>query len=268
MSVFSVGGNAGAALSPLLVGLAVTWLALPGTLVVGVWVLIAVPLLWALLHLVDRGDRGTTAGRVPTGERPPAPQAAIRGNVAALAVVVIFAGARSWFQVSLLTYLPLLIEERGGGSTLGGSILFVLLARVSAGSLIGGTLSDRVGTWPVLIAAVMLLLPLHYLFLSIGRFSGSPGEFAVAAAMGCCIGATFPVAIVAAQHAWPSNTALAAGIVMGIGYLPGGVGAGVTGLVADTAGLAAALGTLYLPVLIAGAVVLVYLVGRRAVATR
>ena len=48
ISVFSVGGNAGAALSTLIVGIAVTWLAPPGTLVAGVWVLLAAPLLWLL----------------------------------------------------------------------------------------------------------------------------------------------------------------------------------------------------------------------------
>ena len=275
MSIFSVGGNAGAALSPVVVGVAVGAFALAGTLTVGLWVVVATPLLWWFSRRSTTGrDTGTTtAGRstrsasdtqaegdtgTAAANRSPIRPGATAG-LGALAAVILLAGSRSWFQVSLISYLPLWITENGGSTQLAGTMLFALLASVSVGSLLGGALSDRFGTWVVLVTAVLLLLPLHAALLSFGAPQGALAEYATTAAIGCCMGATFPVAIVAAQQAWPSNIGMAAGLVIGFGFLPGGIGATVVGVVADRDGLAAALGILYWPVAVGAACALTYL---------
>ena len=67
------------------------------------------------------------------------------------------------------------------------------------------------------------------------------------AAIGCLIGATYPVAIIIAQEAWPRNIGLAGGLIMGLGWLPGGIGASAVGMMADNVGLARALATQAVP---------------------
>ncbi len=284
MSIFSVGGNAGAALSPVLVGTAVGAFALAGTLTVGVWVLVAAPLLWWFARRMGIGeppgapDRpaspGASAHRTSdhraagvrtAGDRAPAKLAY---GAAALTAVVLLAGARSWFQVSLISYLPLWVADTGGSTQLAGTLLFALLASISVGSLVGGALSDRVGTGAVLLGAIGLLLPLLALLLRYAEFRGTLGELLTVAAIGCCMGATFPVAIVAAQQAWPRNIGMAAGTVIGLGYLPGGVGATVVGVLADREGLLAALGGLYWPLAVGVGCALAYIFVSRRISQR
>ena len=58
------------------------------------------------------------------------------------------------------------------------------------------------------------------------------------------------VAIIIAQEAWPRNIGLAGGMIMGLGWLPGGVGASAVGVMADNIGLAGALATGVVPLLV------------------
>ena len=53
------------------------------------------------------------------------------------------------------------------------------------------------------------------------------------AVMGILVGLTFPVSIVFAQEVWPRGVGLASALVIGLGWAPGGIGASVTGLLAD-----------------------------------
>jgi MFS family permease len=91
-------------------------------------------------------------------------------------------------------------------------------------------------------------------------------EWALAAFIGMLLGTTFPVSIVMAQETWPSGVGIASGLVMGLGWLPAGIGASVTGAIADRLSLEAGLRTLFVPALIGVGLVIVYGItqGRRA----
>ena len=115
-----------------------------------------------------------------------------------------------------------------------------LLVAASVGSLIGGTLSDRIGTIPIVLVSLALLGPAHWMFLH------SQGLLQVASVciIGTLIGSTFPVVIVLAQEAQPNKVGLASSLVMGLGWLPAGFGAWLIGVVADKTTLTLALSTL------------------------
>ena len=51
--------------------------------------------------------------------------------------------------------------------------------------------------------------------------------------IGLMIGASFPVTIVLAQEAWPRSLGFASAMVMGLGWLPAGLGAWAVGRIAD-----------------------------------
>ena len=336
MSIFSVGGNAGAALSPLLMAAMIGWYGLGGTLVT-IPVAAATALLLLLLarhgavpaaatsvtppglrrrrtvdakspqspagteaaHRRERRrlfaragvpaaplggtpvpmqqlrDPKATGGRVeamaiaPAGacsgagpkvdgearrdhrlrHRPPA-TLGIGAAVCALGLIVLFAMARAWYQVSLTTYLPLWVAQHDGARVGIAQVLFVLAGSLPAGAVLGGALSDRVGRWQVVLASCLLLVPANTALLAVGP-GGAPGALlTLTAAIGCLIGATYPVAIIIAQEAWPRNIGLAGGMIMGLGWLPGGVGASAVGLLADDVGLERALATQVVPLLV------------------
>ena len=237
VSIFSVGGSLGTALSPLLVTAGLQWMGLPGTMV-----LIPVALSYSvvLFWLLRRGAKPAHRAARRHGE------GRTRWAVAGLALVVLAVMSLAWYQVSLRTYLPMWVESQTGSLTLGGRMLFVLAAAMGVGSLIGGALSDRTDRWRLLAVCLALLGPVVWLFI------GATGiaQWLLIAGMGVLLGATFPVSIVLAQETWPSGVGIASGLVMGLGWLPGGIGASVTGAIADRVSLEWGLRGLVVPPLV------------------
>ena len=251
VSVFSVGGNIGSALSPLWVTAGIGWLGLRGTSV-----LIPVALL-ITLFLYQQLARGARPENQPTVAHQNTQRASSPAWLVLILLAVMF---RSWFQAAFMTYLPAWIQDQGGSLAAGGHMLFVFLASVGVGSLIGGTLSDRIGRWQVLALSLALLGPAEWLFLS----APDPLQVALLGAVGALLGASFPVSIVMAQETWPHGLGVASGLVMGLPWMGGGIGAALTGLVADHFSLTAGLQVLALPAVLGTASTLAYAVLRRA----
>lgn len=252
MSLFAVGGNLGAAVSPALVGLA---LGLGGGLRATA-VLIPLSLLTGLL--LARQLR-------PVAPRPRAARAAgdagRAGSLVALGTIIAVVGARSYFQQALATYLPEWLRTNGQSLAVAGAALALFMIAVSIGSLFGGALSDRFGRLPVIVSSLALMAGGHWLML---RLSGAPQMGAVVL-IGLMIGASFPVTIVMAQEAWPRSVGLASALVMGLGWLPAGLGAWVVGRIADSSTLTGGLTSLlFAPVVGLAAAGLYYLAERAA----
>jgi FSR family fosmidomycin resistance protein-like MFS transporter len=234
MSVFSVGGNLGAALSPLIIGAALVRLGLPGTLLL-------VPILWLFSLFLYRQFAKLPADSSLAKDKDGKLQRAVEtGPWLALVLVVIIAASRSWFHAALSAYLPEWLQGQGWTPESAGALLSVLLGSVAVGSLTGGTLSDRVGRVPVAFISFLLMAPAIYLLL---HTTGVLQVICVSLA-GVLVGATFPVTLLMAQEAWPRAVGLASSLAIGIGWLPGGVGAWAVGYVADRASLSFALSTL------------------------
>jgi FSR family fosmidomycin resistance protein-like MFS transporter len=229
MSIFSVGGNLGSALSPLLVSAGLLWFGLRGTAVLVPIALLIGVFLFSQIHLFALPEQAAVKG----GEHQ-------HGPWLALALVVLIVAARSWFQGSLFTYLPEWLLGQGRPLEVASSIFSVLLVSLSLGSMSGGILSDRMGSVPVIVASLGLLGPLHWLVL---HTTGGVQLLCIGLT-GVMIGATFPVTILMAQEIWPRATGLASSLVMGVGWLPAGIGSWVVGHIADRSSLTTGLTTL------------------------
>jgi FSR family fosmidomycin resistance protein-like MFS transporter len=257
MSLFAVGGNLGAALSPLLVGVFLSLVGLAGTAIV-----IPLALLsgWLLARQFNQlplpaSHRSHGAAAVPVD--------AATGSMVALVAIILVVGARSYFQQALMTYLPQWLGTHGQSVAIGGAALSILLVAVSTGSLFGGTLSDRFGRVPVIAVSLIVMMPAQWLLLQ----SAGAVQLAAVLTIGLMIGASFPVTIVLAQEAWPQSVGLASAMVMGLGWLPSGLGAFTVGQIADRSSLTEALATLTFVPLVGLVALLVYVVvGRRGAA--
>ncbi len=237
VSFFAVGGNVGSAGSPLLLAIGLGLLGLKGTIVLLPVVVLAAIWLVNGLGQESRGDREAHRERQSrAGE----------GFLLGLVLITVVAMTRAWFQLSLSTYLPTLLENRGYSVVYGGQMLFVLSLLIGVGSLFGGILSDRFGRWQVLLSSFAMLGPAYWFFIS----SGGGVQFIYAGAIGFLLGCTYPTTVVVAQEVWPRGMAMASGLVMGLGWWPGGLGATFTGWVADQMALETALeGLVVAPVL-------------------
>ncbi len=260
MSLFSVGGNLGAAISPALVGLALGAVGLAATAVV---IPLSLVTAWFLARRLRGVDPRRAIGRA-TGEIGALYSAAGAGSMAALLAIVAVVGARSYFQLALMTYLPEWLRSNGQSLAMAGAALAIFMIAVSAGSLFGGSLSDRFGRLPVIALSLAAMAAGHWLMM---RLTGGP-QMAAVVLVGLSIGASFPVTIVLAQEAWPRSVGLASAMVMGLGWLPAGLGAWVVGNIADSSTLTAGLRSLFFAPVVSLAALGVYLLVRPRASAR
>jgi len=176
-----------------------------------------------------------------------------------LILIIFTVMCRSWVQIALATYLPEWLHDQGQSLVVGGQILSLFLVTIGAGSLVGGNLSDRLGSWQVVAAGMGLLGPALWFFVNTTGLL----QVGLAAFLGFLIGLSMPVGVVMAQETWPRGVGLASALVMGLGWAPGGMGASFTGLMADHFTLTLGLQLLVIPPLLGLVSILVYAARQR-----
>jgi FSR family fosmidomycin resistance protein-like MFS transporter len=228
MSLFSVGGNVGFALGPVLVTPLMLLFGLHGTVFVLVptWLMAGV-LLYELPRL--RGFRTDVVdGRVNRGQHPEAwrPFAVLSGVIA----------LRSFVYFGLVTFIPLYyVSVLHAGKTYGNAALSAMLLGGAVGTLVGGPLADRFGRRAVLIGSMLALPPLVTGYL----LSGPALALVFATVAGAATIATFAVTIVMGQEYLPGRLGVSSGVTIGLSIGLGGVGAPLLGLLGDAHGLRA-----------------------------
>jgi FSR family fosmidomycin resistance protein-like MFS transporter len=228
MSLFSVGGNIGFALGPVLITPLILAFGLHGTLFVLIptWVAAAVMILE--LPRLRRFRTDVVAGRVSGSKDHEAwGPFAVLGGVIAL---------RSFVYFGLVTFIPLYyVHVLHASNALGNAALTAMLVGGAVGTLIGGPLADRFGRRAVLMGSMVALPPLIGAFLLAGPAVG----VGLVAVTGAVTIATFAVTIVMGQEYLPGRLGVAAGVTIGLSIGLGGVGAPLLGILADAHGLRA-----------------------------
>ena len=255
MSLFSVGGNVGFALGPVLVTPLMVAFGPPGTVFVIIPTSIMAAVLAIELPRLRRFRSDVAKGRVQRGDHDEA-----WGPFTLLAGVI---ALRSFVYFGFVTFIPLyFVRSLDTSKALGNTALSVMLFGGALGTLCGGPLADRFGRRTVLAASMLLLPPLIVAFLL-----ASPGlAIGVAGLAGAATVATFAVTIVMGQEYLPGRLGVAAGVTIGLSIGLGGIGAPLLGLLADAHGLRAVFETMaVLPLL---ALILVLALPRRSPSAR
>jgi FSR family fosmidomycin resistance protein-like MFS transporter len=231
MSLFSIGGNLGVAIGPLLAGVAAAHYGLHGAALLVIPAALVSALMFASLpRLAIDG----VAGERRAAEAPPA------AHVRELMILLWAVAARGYVYTGLVSFIPLLEQRvRHHGASHGSRVLTLLLATGAAGTLVFGPLADRVGRQRMLFWSFVLCVPATALYLSDSGLLGLVG-LAVA---GACLVSSFGVTIVLSQEYLPGRMGMAAGLSIGLSIGLGGIAAICVGALADTFGLTAALWT-------------------------
>ena len=228
MALFSMGGNVGFALAPLIASSAILAWGLEGGLVLAVPPLAVAALLVAEGRYLER----FVPTRGPSAERPAEP-----GEPGAFALLLVVVALRSVGYYALFTFVPLWEVLEGGSPGHGTRVLTYVLAAGAAGTVAAGPLADRFGRRPVLLSSLVLSVPLILAYVLVG---GALGEAAVICAGGTII-STFGVTTVMSQEYLPGRVAMASGLSVGLAVGLGGVAAIILGAVADAVDLRTAL---------------------------
>ena len=231
MSLFSVGGNAGFALGPLLTTPLVLVFGLAGTLALIVPALIAAT--------VTAREVPRLRGLVPAGEASAA-EAGQTDDWGAFGRLGGLIALRSGVYFGLQAFIPAyFVVELGSSEAGGNAALTIMLAAGAAGTLVGGVLVDRWGARGVLVGTQVLLLPLLVVLPLLGGLAAT----VALGAIGFVAIASFSITVVLGQAYLPSRVGLASGVTLGLAIGLGGVEATALGVIADSAGLEAVLWT-------------------------
>ncbi|WP_277749820.1 MFS transporter [Methanoculleus taiwanensis] len=236
-SYFVVGGNLGFAIGPICAGAVVALLGLPGLVVLVIPGLVMALVLRAILP-APRPQARHTVSAAPRGEAVP---------LRPIAILVIASALRAWAIFASVAYLPTFLTVRGIDLVTANLLVSGMLVAGVIGQVVGGTLSDRYGRKEYTLLGLVVAIPLFYLFLTTGEWI----SLVILMIFGFTLWSTFSVTIAMAHELMPRNVGVISGLMLGLAVGAGGMGVAVTGYIADTFSLEAALMTIPLPVIAA-----------------
>jgi len=245
-SYFVVGGNLGYAIGPVLAGVLVWWLGLPGLLLL---IFPALVMAFALRYLLPGGIAGASETHAPSVQH----QGGVQSKKPFM-ILMVASILRAWAIFAAITFLPMYLVAQGYDLVAASTIVTLMLLSGVAGQVVGGHISDRYGRKEFMVVGLACSIPAFYLFFV---STGIPAIIAILA-FGFALWSTFAVAVAMGHELMPGNVGLASGMMLGLAIGFGGLGVAVNGVIADHYSLAAALGTIPIP--IAGAVILMALV--------
>ncbi|WP_321964959.1 MFS transporter [Paraburkholderia sp. J7] len=229
-SLFQVGGNAGSSLGPLLAAAIV----IPHGQRSIAWFSAAALVGMVVLTQIGRWYKAHPALKKKRAEVPHV--ALSRTRVAgAIGVLVLLVFSKYFYLASINSYFTFYLIDRFHLSVQAAQIhLFVFLAAVAAGTIIGGPVGDRIGRKYVIwvsilgVAPFTLLLPYANLFWT--------GVLTVI--IGVVLASAFSAILVYAQELIPGKVGMVAGLFFGFAFGLGGIGAAVLGQLADATSIA------------------------------
>ncbi len=231
MSVFSVGGNAGMALGPILALSIVNYLgfsSLP-------WMVLP-SLVFTIAIIIFRK---TVA--IPKAEASARSKATLQqpeGAYRAIFILICVIVMRTWTQMGLMTYIPFYyIDFLKGDPVVAGKLVSMLLLGGVFGTLAGSPLADR---WGHRFWLRLSMLGSAVLFPFIFYFQGFM-LLATVTLLGMILISTFSVTVVMGQNLLPGNLGVASGLLVGFAIGAGGIGVTLLGVIADHFGVPFAL---------------------------
>jgi FSR family fosmidomycin resistance protein-like MFS transporter len=227
-SVFQVGGNAGTATGPLLAALIVlpfgqgslSWFA-PVALI-AMFVLFQVGNWYAHQH---RQQKAQVQHVAPLSRNK---------TIVLVGMLMLLVVSKHFYLASITSYFTFyLMHHFNLGVQAAQLHLFVFLAAVAAGTVLGGPIGDRIGRQRVILFSILGVAPFTLLLPHVNLFW--TGILIVP--IGFILASAFSAILVYAQELMPGKVGMVSGFFFGFAFGVGGLGAASLGRLADHAGI-------------------------------
>jgi FSR family fosmidomycin resistance protein-like MFS transporter len=245
-SIFQVGGNSGGALAPLITALifypygqfGAIWF----TLIAAVGICLQFGIArWYSKHLSLVKKKTQSSSVMQVNEER-------RQNVKyTIIIIVLIAFARSWFGSSISTYFVFYLTEHFQMTVPHAQIyIFTYMGAGILGTLMGGPLSDRIGRKNVILLSVLGAAPFALLLPHASQIGTYPLLFM----LGMINQSSFSVMVVYVQELVPGKVGTVSGLITGLSFGLGAIGAVSLGGLIDLTNLTAVITTCsFLPLL-------------------
>jgi len=134
------------------------------------------------------------------------------------------------YMAAYSSYFTFYLIERFGLSVPQAQIyLFLFLAAVAVGTIIGGPIGDRIGRKRVIWVSILGVSPIALLI----PYAGLEATIVLSALAGLILASAFPAIVVYAQDLMPEKVGMVAGLFFGLAFGMGALGAAAIGMIAD-----------------------------------
>ncbi|NGQ95372.1 MFS transporter [Brevibacillus sp. SYP-B805] len=227
-SIFQVGGNTGHSLAPVMTALIFAPLGQGGAY----WFVIPAGIGLCVLMYVAYWYAGQQrAGKAKSGASGYSHRSR---RLIALGLLVVIVSVRSWIYAAYQSFYPLfLIDVMGESLSHAQVYTFLFLLAGAIGTFFGGPIADRFGKRNLLIISLLGAFPFALL---IPHVTGSLA-YLLLFLDGLILLCSFSVTVVYAQELLPGRIGTVSGLMIGLAFGMGGIGASVLGRLADWQGL-------------------------------
>ena len=233
-SLFQVGGNLGSSFGPLLGAFLVAPRGQSSIAWCSLLALVAMIVLWRIGGWYR--DQHATASPTTSG---PGRQAAEPGMSSrrvgwSIAILGALIFSKYFYLAGLNSYYTFYLMTRFHVSVRTAQIdLFVFLAAVAAGTILGGPVGDRFGRKYVIWGSILGVLPFT-LVLPYANLFWTP---ILSVVIGLILASAFSAIVVYAQELVPGRVGMISGVFFGFAFGMAGLGAAVLGELADRVGI-------------------------------
>ena len=233
-SLFQVGGNVGSSLGPL-VG---AFLVAPFGRASIAWCSLVALAGMVVVSRIGRwsGARSSRPSFHSAHDSSSGHHARIspRRVAASIAILAALIFSKYFYLASLTSYYTFYLISRFHVSVRTAQIdLFVFLAAVAAGTILGGPIGDRFGRKPVIWGSILGVLPFTLLLPHVSLV----WTVILSVVIGLILASAFSAIVVYAQELVPGRVGLISGVFFGFAFGMGGLGAAALGGLADVVGI-------------------------------
>lgn len=242
-SLFFVGGQAGLAVGPILVGVLLQHyglVAMPYTALLMIPALLFV--FWYLRQPYEAQAIPLPKSAAPAGDTPSLPASTAGLSYVVISGFILLIVFRSTTSQGFPTLLPKYFADQGYSSASYGVMLGVLALAGAIGTLLGGWLGDRFNRRMIIFISMIL-----YAFSSLAMLYTAGFTYVVAALIaGTMMNIPHSILILMAQRLIPGRQAMIGGAVLGLMFASGAAVTGLASWIADYVGLPSVLAVMAL----------------------
>ena len=233
MGIFSVGGNIGFGVGPLVAAAALTAWGTAGTSVFAAWgVATAGVILWALPRMAPVA---TPSAAAPAKEKGGVQASGGQNDWPAFARLTLVILFRSVASTSMLAFVPLFCIHRFGISEAFSGTLLTFVSLCGAFmTLLGGWLTDKFGLVRACKMGYVLMAPAFALMLWVPSIWWI---FPLLVVVSFTLNGTYAAFVVLGQSYLQKNVGFASGVTMGLAASLGGIFTPLLGVLADAYGI-------------------------------
>lgn len=222
-SLFFTAGQMGHFIGPIITGVILAYLRLPGLYILSV---VSIPIGLSLIYQLRENHPHPQPVKTVISRRN-------RAGVVFILVLMVVAALQSWAQSNMVNLIPKYIKDLGQSATIYGSMAGLFMGGSALGNVLGGYFADR---YPKrFVASIVLLLAAAPIYIA-SRIGWSPWLYLLVPLAGVFTGSVHSIMVVLAQRVVPGGMALASGLILGFIFSSGALGLLYSGQLAELYG--------------------------------